>query len=151
MASVEFLRAHRLSLTAEPMLKSLASAARDAGDQVKETGRFEGRSDWLVLFGVGAEVNDHARKAQLARGGRVLMWDLGYVDRKKVVGHLRMSIDADHPQDWLEKTEGLSERWERLDVSLREDAAPAGPVLLIGLWARSRAHICGCRTGSATC
>jgi hypothetical protein len=141
MASVEILRAHRLSLSAEPMLKALASAARAAGDQAKETGRFEGRSDWLVLFGVGAAVNDSARKAQLARGGRVLMWDLGYVERKKVVGHLRMSIDADHPQDWLEGTEGLPDRWDRLNVPLREDAAPAGPVLLIGLGRKSRAYL----------
>lgn len=123
------------------MLKALASAARAAGDQVKETARFEGRSDWLVLFGVGAAVNDRARKAQLARGRRVLLWDLGYVDRKKAVGHLRMSIDTDHPQDWLEKTEGLRDRWARLDVPLREDANPAGPVLLIGLGRKSRAYL----------
>ena len=123
------------------MLKALARAARAAGDQVKETERFEGRSDWLVLFGVGAAVNDSARKAQLARGGRVLMWDLGYVDRKKAVGHLRMSIDTDHPQDWLEKTEVPSTRWARLGVPLREDADPAGPVLLIGLGRKSRAYL----------
>jgi hypothetical protein len=141
MASVEILRAHRLSLSAQPMLKALATAARAAGDQVKETGRYEGRSDWLVLFGIGAAVNDQARKAQLARGGRVLMWDLGYVDRAKVVGHLRMSIDFDHPQDWLEKTEASPTRWARLGVALREDSNPAGPVLLIGLGRKSRAYL----------
>jgi len=123
------------------MLKALASAARAAGDQVKETGRFEGRSDWLVLFGVGAAVNDRARRWQLARGKRVLLWDLGYVDRNKGVGHLRMSIDTDHPQVWLEKTEGLPDRWAQLDVPLREDADPAGPVLLIGLGRKSRAYM----------
>lgn len=141
MASVEILRAHRLSLSAEPMLKALAAAARAAGDQVKETARFEGRSDWLVLFGIGAAVNDQARKAQLARGGRVLMWDLGYVDRTKVVGHLRMSIDTDHPQGWLEKTQAPPARWARLGVALREDADQAGPVLLIGLGRKSRAYL----------
>ena len=141
MASVEILRAHRLSLSAEPMLKALASAARAAGDQVKETARFEGRSDWLVLFGVGAAVNDRARRWQLARGGRVLMWDLGYVDRKKAVGHLRMSIDADHPQHWLGKTEVSPDRWGRLDVPLRSEADPEGPVLLIGLGRKSRAYL----------
>jgi hypothetical protein len=141
MASVEILRAHKLSLSAEPMLSALAAAAREAGDQVKETGRFAGGSDWLVLFGVGAAVNDSARRAQLARGGRVLMWDLGYVDRKKAVGHLRMSIDRDHPQDWLEKTEALPMRWARLGVPLREEADAAGPVLLIGLGRKSRAYL----------
>lgn len=123
------------------MLKALAIAARIAGDKVTETGRFEGRSDWLILYGVGAAVNDRARKAQVARGGRVLMWDLGYVDRKKVVGHLRMSIDSDHPQAWLEKTETLPERWDRLSVPLRNDSDDAGPVLLIGIGRKSRAYL----------
>lgn len=123
------------------MLAALAEAAKQAGDTVKETRNFEGRSDWLVLFGVGAPVNDAARNAQLARGGRVLMWDLGYVDRKKVVGHLRMSIDTDHPQQWLDKTPADSSRWRRLGVELREDANKDGPILLIGIGRKSRIYL----------
>lgn len=123
------------------MLAAMAAAAKAAGDHVKETGSFEGRSDWLVLYGVGAAMNDEARNAQLARGGRVLLWDLGYIERKKVVGHLRMSIDTDHPQQWLDKTPADGARWRRLGVELREDADEAGPILLIGIGRKSRAYL----------
>lgn len=123
------------------MLLALAEAAREAGDQVVETAQFQGKSDWLVLFGVGAAVNDQARKAQIARSGRVLHWDLGYFDRKKVVGHVRMSIDSDHPQQWLDRTEPNPERWALNGTALREDANPSGPVLLIGLGRKSREYL----------
>lgn len=123
------------------MLAALAAAAKSAHDRVKETVSFEGRSDWLVLYGVGAAVNDEARNAQLARGGRVLMWDLGYIERKKVVGHLRMSIDTDHPQQWLDKTPADGSRWRRLSVELREDANKDGPILLIGIGRKSRLYL----------
>lgn len=141
MASVEFLRAIKPSSSGEPMLLALAEAARAAGDQVEETTQFRGKSDWLVLFGVGAAVNDQARKAQIARAGRVLHWDLGYVDRKKIVGHVRMSIDGDHPQEWLDKTEPNPERWASMGVRLRNDSNSRGPILLIGLGRKSRAYL----------
>lgn len=123
------------------MLLALAEAAREAGDQVVETTQLQGKSDWLVLFGVGAAVNDQARRAQISRGGRVLHWDLGYFDRKKVVGHVRMSIDSDHPQQWLDRTEPNPERWAQRGMALREDANPSGPILLIGLGKKSRDYL----------
>lgn len=118
------------------------NAARAAGDKVVETASFQGRSDWLVLFGVGAAVNDAARKKQLALGGRALLWDLGYIHRKKIVGNLRMSIDQDHPQDWLDKTpEDGGARWNKLNVELREDADKDGPIVLVGLGRKSRLYL----------
>ena len=95
----------------------------------------------MVLFGVGAAVNDQARKAQIARGGRVLHWDLGYFDRKKVVGQVRMSIDSDHPQQWLDCTEPNANRWDSLGLDLRNDSNPIGPILLIGLGRKSREYL----------
>jgi len=141
MASVEILRARAVSASGEPMLAAISAVARACGDRVKETSSYEGKSDWLVLYGVGAAVNNAARNAQVARGGRALVWDLGYVDRKKVVGHLRMSIDTDHPQQWLDKTPADGSRWRRLGLSLREEANPEGPILLIGLGRKSRAYL----------
>ena len=92
-ARVEILRGKAASETAEAILTAMADAIRTAGDSVRETREFAGGSDWLVLFGVGAAVHDAARKRQIKDGGRVLMFDLGYFERKKVVGHVRMSID----------------------------------------------------------
>lgn len=141
MATVEILRARKPSDSAEPMLRAIAIAARAAGDEVIETSVYHGKSDWLVLFGAGADLHNRARQAQVRRGGRVLLWDLGYMAREKVHGHLRMSIDTDHPPQWLEKTPDDGSRLARLDVRLREEADPAGPILLIGLGRKSRAYL----------
>lgn len=141
MASVELLRARASSETGEAILAAFVAAAHSAGDRVKETRTYEGSSDWLVLYGVGASVNDAARKAHVSRGGRVLMWDLGYWERKKIVGNLRMSIDTDHPQQWFDKTPSDSWRWEKAKIKLRSDADPNGPIILIGMGRKSRAYL----------
>lgn len=123
------------------MLSAMANAARKAGDAVVESAMYTGLSEWLVLFGVGAEVNNAARNEHVARGGKVLIWDLGYFDRKKIVGHLRMSIDTDHPPQYFDRTSNDPVRWGRFGLSLREDANRAGPILLIGLGRKSRIYL----------
>lgn len=137
MADVEFLRAVTPSLSAAPILHAVADAARAAGDTVRETGRYEGRSEWLVLHGLGAPAHDAARRAHLKRGGHVLAWDFGYWDRVKVTGHMRMTIDDDHPQRWLDRTPPGG----RPVPALREDGDPAGHILLIGLGRKSRKYL----------
>lgn len=141
MATVEILRARKASTTGEPMLRAMADAARKAGDTVVETRAFQGCCDWLIVFGVGAPVNDEARHQQIALRGRVLHWDHGYVGRQKVTGYLRMSIDSDHPQQWMDRTPGDASRWLRHGIKLREDASKSGPILLIGLGRKSRAYL----------
>ena len=138
MTSVELLRAVKPSHSAEPILSAVANAARAAGDEVRETRGYEGRSEWLVLQGVGDRMHDAARRAHIRRGGRVLLWDFGYWDREKITGHMRMSIDQDHPQAWLDRT--LPDA-SRAVPELREDADPAGPVVLIGLGRKSRKYL----------
>jgi hypothetical protein len=138
VATVELLRAVVPSVSAAPILDAFAEAVRHAGDDLRETQAYEGRSDWLVLHGVGGRMHDAARRAHLQRGGHVLVWDFGYWDRAKVTGHMRMSIDRDHPQAWLDAVP--------LDASrpvpaLREDADPDGHILLIGLGRKSRKYL----------
>jgi hypothetical protein len=123
------------------MLKAIARAARDAGDEVVETKVYQGKSDWLVLFGVGAAVHDQARRAQLKRGGRVLIWDLGYFGRVKQTGFLRASFDQDHPQHLLDRTAPEPSRWAHHGIALREDADPNGFILLVGLGPKSRKYL----------
>lgn len=138
MATVELLRAIKPSLSAAPILDALVRAVGAAGDQVRETGGYEGKSEWLVLQGVGNRQHDAARRAHVRQGGRVLIWDFGYWDREKITGHMRMSIDHDHPQGWLDRTP--------LDVGrsvpvLREDTDPTGPIVLVGLGRKSRKYL----------
>jgi hypothetical protein len=123
------------------MLKAIARAARDAGDTVVETRAFQGESDLLVLFGVGAAVHDQARRKQLKRGGHALMFDLGYFGRAKYTGYLRASIDWDHPQHLLDRTPPDPSRWDQFGIALREDANPRGYILLVGLGPKSRKYL----------
>lgn len=141
MATVEILRARKASPTGEPMLRAIADAAGAAGDQVIETREFRGCCDWLVLFGVGAPVNDAARRQQIAFRGRVLHWDHGYFGRQKITGYLRMSIDSDHPQQWLDRTPGDPVRWDRHGIKLHQGGDALGPILLIGLGRKSRIYL----------
>lgn len=123
------------------MLKAIAQAARDAGDEVVETRSFQGGSDCLVLFGVGAAVHDQARRSQLKRGGHALTFDLGYFGRAKYTGFLRASVDRDHPQHLLDRTAPDPSRWERHGIALREDANPDGYILLVGLGPKARSYL----------
>jgi hypothetical protein len=139
--STEILRGKSASPTADAILKEMAAAIREAGDTVRETTTFGGGADWLILFGVGAEVHHRARKEQIAAGGRVLMFDLGYFDRAKVIGHVRMSINQDHPQAWLDATPPDPSRWNQVGPALRQDWDPKGPIILVGLGRKSRSYL----------
>jgi hypothetical protein len=94
-----------------------------------------------VLFGVGAPDRDAARARQLAKDGPGSHCDHGYVVREKSGGHLRMSINDDHPWRWFDATAPDSRRWERLGLALREDADPSGPIILVGLGTKSRVYL----------
>lgn len=141
LPSVEFLIPRKNNGVAEPMLRALQAAALEAGQAVRENGRFSNRCDWLVLFGVGAADRNEARNRQRDRGKRTIMWDHGYVERDKRGGHLRMSIDHDHPWRWFDATAPDPSRWDALGVPLREDADPSGPIILVGLGGKSRLYL----------
>jgi hypothetical protein len=138
---VEILRGRRPSPTAELMLRAIAAAARAGGAKVTETHRFAGQSDVLVLFGVGADAHNAARRRHVKAGGHVLMFDLGYFGPRKGAGFLRASVDRDHPQHLLDRTPPDPSRWLAQGIALREDADPQGVVLLVGLGAKSRNYL----------
>lgn len=141
---VEILSAGgRRSSTAAPMLDAIEAAARAAGDHVEVTQAYRGSGEWLVMFGVGAEPHAVARAAQVARGARAVLFDLGYFGRRKGPdGFLRVSIDRDHPQHLLDRApDDGGARWAEHGIALREEADPAGPIILIGLGAKSRVYL----------
>lgn len=139
--TIEFLIPPKLSPTGEPMLRALHKTAAKAGHRCEIRERYRGECDWLVLFGVGAPDRAAAREKHVASGRRALLWDLGYFERAKIHGHLRVSVDHDHPQAWLDRTAPDPERWQRLRLELREEARPDGPILLVGLGHKSRDYL----------
>ena len=107
--------------------KRIMQAMRDAIQESTVTREYRGAHHVLMLYGAGLAQRQHAMRAHLKRGGRVVCWDLGYWDRETA---MRLSIDGMHPTpEHLVLSEGPSRRpWK-----LRADANPDGPALLIGL------------------
>lgn len=137
---IEILKTEPGSSSAKLMLSAMADACAEAGDNVNVTSHFAGGADLLILFGVGHPANNWARHRQIKKGGRVLMWDLGYFGRRKMDGWLRMSIDHDHPQRFLDRTPDYG-RWDTHAIELREDADPQGHIVLVGLGPKSRQYL----------
>lgn len=118
-----------LNAKATRMMRALIEAA-PAGASV--VGQYIGQRRLLMLYGPGSPVKLPIVRRHLKFGGRVAMWDLGYWDRADA---MRLSIDAFHPTEaQLEMKAGVDGRRQ---FNLREDADQAGPILLVGLGAKS--------------
>lgn len=98
---------------------------------------YRGRHQGLMIYGAGDVLRNHNRLSHLAKGGRVIMWDIGYFDRDQSA--MRMSIDSLHVNEQHLYRAPSSGR-ER-QISLREDADPSGPILIIGLGRKSNVHL----------
>ncbi len=117
-----------LNAKATRMMRAMV-AAQPAG--AVQTAAYSGKRRNLMLYGPGSPVKLPIVQRHVKRGGHVAMWDLGYWDRKDA---MRLSIDSMHPTpDQL----AMSPMAGRREFDLREDADPAGPILLIGLGPKS--------------
>jgi hypothetical protein len=112
----------RLSGKATKMLQAMVAAA-PAGTVVSDT--YRGKHRGLMLYGPGSPMRLPFVRSHVAQGGRVAMWDMGYWERKEA---MRLSIDSLHPTpaqlDMAPAGPG------RREFELREDANPAGPIML---------------------
>lgn len=114
------------------MLCAMASANQRTA---AVTDKYAGRHGLLMLYGAGLESRRAATLAHLGAGGRVASWDLGYWDREVA---LRLSLDGLHPDPGhLAMAPATGARGPAR--TLREDANPAGPILLVGLGKKSEA------------
>lgn len=138
---VEVLIPTDLSPTGDLMLRAMCDAILRAGDQARITTSYKGDAEVLMLYGVGAADRAKAREMHVRSNRRVVLWDLGYFAREKIVGHLRCSINHDHPQAYLNATSDDPSRWNKLELPLRNDYNPKGPILLIGLGTKSRIYL----------
>jgi hypothetical protein len=124
------------------------AGAISAGFIVRESTHYEGESDWLCVFGVGDPEYSKARSRHMAKGGRVICWDIGYMGQRvfhkefPAQTYSRVSVDHDHPlPEFLDRTPPDPSRWQRLGKGLSECSDPAGPVLVIGMGNKSRMHL----------
>lgn len=97
---------------------------------------YKGDCDVLMLYGSGHPVRRPWWRSHVAKGGRVIAWDLGYWHRKiDNTFHMRCTLDADHPQAFI-RPEPV-QRWHDQAIELRCVAKQAGPVLIIGMGPKS--------------
>jgi len=92
---------------------------------------YTGRGKMLVLYGGGAPDRQAAMRQH--RGTWVAL-DLGYWNRDAT---MRVSINSLHPAPELMRDFG-PERFAASGLKLREDADPAGPIIIIGMGNKSR-------------
>lgn len=138
--SLEVLRLPTNSRHSKETLDGIIEAAKAAGWTVTVTSEYRRRGAVLVVYGVGSTINNAARNAQIARGGRVMMFDLGYFGKKKTGGYFKVSLDTDHPPQYLDLTPNAPARWEAHGIELK-DGAGDGPIVLVGLGPKARTYL----------
>jgi len=134
--SCEFLTGPRLSMSAVDIIQAMQAACPVPHTTTKA---FQGKADLLMLWGAGSALNSDAIAKQTKRGRHSVCWDFGYFQRAKRGGYLRVSIDHWHPQQWLDRTPPIPNRWDQLGITLRNDYDPQGHIILAGLGPKSHA------------
>lgn len=135
LTTVELLRFEPESGRTKGMFTALVEAARSSGVDVRPTTTYRGESDLLLLWGPGAPNRFDAMKAQVAKGGHVLAWDLAYWHRDT---KLRVSIDRAHPQAWVLQKPWPTSRFDADPAPVANVWDPDGPVLIAGLGEKAR-------------
>lgn len=111
------------------MLKALHACAPVPSDI---HAHYVGNRRILIVWGGGRPDRVDLLKRHRAAGGITVAWDLAYWDRE---GAARLGINSLHPI--AAQLEKAPEGQGRRDFALRDDADPAGPILLVGLGHKS--------------
>lgn len=118
-----------LSVRGEKFLRAFAACAPDG---TKVTSAYKGMRRLLMLYGPGSPRKLPVIKQHLMAGGQVASWDLGYWDRER---SMRLAINGLHPTQ--AQLALAPDEPGRRSFDLREDADPAGPIMLVGLGPKS--------------
>lgn len=119
----------RTPLRAQRFMAAMAEVA-PAG--TVGTTSYLGRHRGLMLYGPGALHRLPIIERHRQAGGVVATWDLGYWDRDN---SMRLAVNTLHPT--ATQLAMAPEGPGRREYELREDADPAGPVMLVGLGPKS--------------
>lgn len=128
-AGAEILIESPITARGERFLQAMGAAA-PAGSSI--TSSYAGNHQVLMIYGPGAPQKQALAKRHLARGGRVVMWDMGYWDR---IESMRLAVDVLHPTPAQLAMAG--DRPARRTFQLGEACASDGPILLVGQGAKS--------------
>lgn len=94
---------------------------------------------WLMSYGLGHIERRRHIDTHLARGGRLIGWDMPYWgrhDRTNPDHPMRLTLDADHP--WRMIKPEPPDRFAATGIQLAERAKADGPVMLVGQGRKSQ-------------
>lgn len=120
------------------MLRAMVAAAPRAGVNVIVSEKWRGAAPVLMSYGIGHPIRREWTQEHVRRGGRFVGWDLGYWDRDVSDCKMRLSIDDDHPQRWIQPEP--PERFDRAGIELKEHFNPKGRIVLCGIGKKQRIH-----------
>lgn len=134
MISCEVFCAEEATQVSRGLLHSMFSALPFVGVKSRATSSYKGDCDWLMLYGVGEGERASMARQHVARGGRVIMWDLGYWNRLPAqTRHWRFGIDNPHPKGIINLAPSTPERYTLSGMKLRDVRNPDGPIMLCGI------------------
>jgi len=132
------LFAEDYSVRGKKMIQAMIQASPQSV-RVKVSSQWTNSSSVLMTYGLGHLVRHHWTDEHLRNGGRLIGWYLGYWHRDNTIDFkMRLTIDADHPHRRIRRMP--AERFAKDAISLREDANPDGPIILVGLGLKQRAY-----------
>jgi len=91
-AGIEILTHPEDSISARAILNAMGQASPMP---CANTSGYFGKHHLLMLWGYGRPGNSEVVRGHIKRGGRVILWDLGYFGDRK--NYARLSIDQWHP------------------------------------------------------
>lgn len=118
------------------MLEALAETAPMPNTVVD---RPSGHAKVLMTYGPGEKLRKQWLTEHRARGGTTVVFDIGYFATKDFKGGLRFSVNHWHPQALLDRAPADSSRWDALGLPLLDGYSQHGPIILVGMGAKSRA------------
>lgn len=95
---------------------------------------YSGDCDLLMCYGLGHPQRRPWWLGHIASGRHAVGFDLGYWrEAKKLASNrpMRMTVDADHPQRWLDDRPPT--RFDAAQLRLRNDYVASGPIVIVGL------------------
>lgn len=141
--SIEILIPDRANAFGRRVLDLVTAASPAAGMKPVMTNSYKGDAKWLVMWGVGGGNRSAIRDLHGSRGGITVLLEFGFFKRDKTDGYVRLALNDDYCTRWLDQTPPAPERWNELQVELREDADPTGPIILAGIGPKQRAYMNG--------
>lgn len=134
--SAKYVRHPELNLPCR-LFEALGRSAPQSRIQISHTTQYQGRSDWLLLYGPGGLDRQAAMVGQRLRGGRTICWDAPYWQRGT---KLRVSIDHAHPQAWVMRYDWPSGRYlqDHWGFHLESYWDQSGPIVVAGLGPKAR-------------